>query len=583
MKKQFVYKHLPIFFLWLLVIFYILLCQFAVGMGGDDWFYRNTTWANIVPEALREYMVTNPRLPATMLTRVYSLSPWYLVDIANTVVFFGLCYLLLRLTLGTAWKNALKRWETPLFLTVLLLYVVPLSGGLFYWHCGVASYGWPLIYNFTLLLWLRKIVVEKDAVGSWVKVWLFGAPLALLAAMGMYSIGGLSFLATIAALYILKKRANDDDFKKLSVIAVVLLIGLVAVVVAPGNYHRIDMVNASAGDAVKGVALKTAQSPQARFWRVLPGVLPGLLLMLVMASVFIKRCLQRSWTKDDVIYIAFCVGSAIIMAIPVLLLPVKAPSRAYAGCYIMALLVAVRLMLTGPSLGRFGTYMFRAALLVPVLLAATALPSQWDTYQWWLKVEKHIDQPACKTYEMPYNPADSIYCGPRHFWYNDMLKNFNAGEVTENPVRCFYSGTVGEVTVKGDLTEEPLRYLCDDFVDPNLAGTLRLELTGMEDTVLPDSVAVAYYVTPSTAPYIGKAHELWANAVQADTVSRAELEKQPHWVIQTAEKQDGAYVLKWEDYPASLKRPKCPDIWVAIPDASGQQVFHRISAKPSWR
>lgn len=583
MNKEILRRYIPVLIVWTLIVLYILFSQFAAYMGGDDWAYRSTTWGSILSDALKEYMTWNPRLPATMLTRIYSLSPWYLVDIASTIAFFLLCYIMLRLAFGKEWKEPLKRWETPLCLVTLLLYVIPKSSELFFWHCGIAFYCWSLVYNFALLLWLRSVVVEENPVGSWLKVVLLGVPLSLAAAMGMYSSGGLVFLAALVAVYIVKKRGNNEDYKKLLFLAIVLGIGLLAVVAAPGNFHRMEVVKHVTTDTVKGAVIQQAQTPQARFWRLLPGVLPGLLLMCVMAGVFLKRCVKRTWSKNDIIFIALCAVAAVIMAVPVLVLPTKSPSRAYAACYIMVCLAALRLMYTGPALGRFGKCMFRAALLVPVLVSVAALPSQWNQYQWWLKVSEHIDQPACQTCEIPYNPSDTLYCAPQSFWYGALLKNFNAEEITENPVRCFYEGTVAGAVLKGSLTEAPLHYLYDSFTDGLQGGTLRLELTGRDAETLPDSVAVAYYVTPLTAPYIGKAYELWANAVQADTVSRSELEKQPHWVIQTAEKHEGAYVLKWEDYPASLKRPKCPDIWVALPDASGQQMFSRISAKPSWR
>lgn len=567
---------MPSLILWLLVIVYMLFRQVAAPMGSDDWYYRCTEWLTIVPDATREYMVTNPRLPSTILTRVLSLSPWYVVDVANAMAYFLVCWLMMMFAFGKMWRQYALRWEMPLLLGVLTLCLIPKSSDLFFWHCGVAFYSWPLVYNLMMLLWFRNILADGEEVGAWTKVWLLGVPLALLASMGMYGVGGMTFLVACATWYVSKRRGKDGDCRKLLVLASFLLVGLAAVVLAPGNFHRVDMVAAVETNATAAAVMSTVQSPQARFWRLLPGVLPGALMLLFLGWLFVKNCIKKSWSRQDLVFIGLCLAAAVIMAVPVMILPVKAPSRAYAGSYIALCIAALRLVYALPEMGRSAKAFFRLALVVPVFLAVVALPKQKDSILWWLALSKGIDQPACEVYEVPYSPTPEPYVSEHHHWYGSFLKCFNCQSVREKSVRCTYNG--GDVA-KAVLTDAPLNYLYSSHTDGKSGGTLSLELSSSD---LPACVYVAYRDVCTAFPYAVEVDAFLSSFGSHDTASREELEK-AGWVVCSAEKDGESYRLSWDDYPPAWRRPHCPDIWVAVPETDRPLQFRRVVPTPAWR
>lgn len=562
----------------------LLYClQICTPVSADDWSYACTSWTRIFRDAGVEYMAHNSRLTGTVLTRVFSLSPVWVVDVGNTVGYVLIFCLLLMITFGPSWKEYAGRWKSHLLMWALCMWLMPKGQDVFLWHCGAAFYLWPLVFTLMLLYWGRGYLVdERTHPTPWYGVLLL-VPVAVMSGLGNYNFGGVAGLVLgIAWLKLLKEGSREHW--KLLLICLVLAVAIAVLLVAPGNFHR--AAQATAAETQATAEMRALQTPESRLSRLLPTLSVCIPFMLVSLAVFWNNVWHRRLTRADVTIMAAGVALGVISAFPVMVLPFKAPARAYSVSVLLCYLPALRLLL--PSRNLAGPWLrgaFMVSLLVPLAATLLSLPDRVQEYWWWQKVETVVAQQKSEHRDyvvFPYRPtkdacmiADTEKGGHRP----SVRALMRAKEVYESRVRCRYSGAAEGCTLQAELQDVHRGWINDIIPLKDLGGFLRVAVEG----AAPAKVVVAYPSDECCNWYSVGAFCRRALAVAETQATQAELERRGYTFAE-AEPRDGAYVLTLEPFPRAWKRPLCPDVWIQIPggkEAGG--CFIRMRCRPDWR
>lgn len=562
---------------WGAVALVMYVMQVCFPFYTDDWFYACTTWKNIVPDALREYLSMNSRLTGLVLTRVFSLSPEWIIDILNTVGYLIFISLLFQFAFGKQWKKIAARWESQVVMWWLCMNFIPRCDHVFLWTCGTAFYLWPMIFCFVVILWaMRQITSEERPETPWLKIAGLSV-LAFLGGMGNYNYGGIEgFVLLIVWAYLLKKGSAEK--KKVFALLVVVTIATAIVVCSPGPYHRVEYMSniESHGDP----AMAQLQTASSRIHRFLPQIIVSLPLAALACACFLWRCVRRLWTREDIFVIVSFTVLTVVSALPIFLTPVKNGARAYALSFVLACVPLLRVLLPAAmfSSSSWMKKVFYLALFIPIASWIYSLPCEIATYQWWQKCKTVMVGAEGKDVLVPYKPSsDSVFAADEgNGGHRDSIRKvLGASSVSESRQRCCYEGTLNHLHLRGQLTDGKQIFLNGIIPTGDLGGELALFPTNGEMGRLliaypSDSLWVWWHPRACIARWF---------CFAKSGVTREELLKQGYTISEPIV-SEGKAVMRWSVYPRAWSKPSCPNIWVSSADDGKYALFN---VYPDWK
>lgn len=231
---------------WILLICTILYLNVCTPPLSDDWAYNCGEWKNIIPDTWNEYFAWNPRVTGTMFTRIFALLPNGIVDVINTLMVPLMFMYVVRIAIGNNWKQAFSHWLTPCILWGYTLFMLIYPGQVLFWHCGVASYYFPMVLGIMLV----DAFVDSLKKGE---IWNPSLPrlagwclIAVLGSMGTFNLAGAIFLLGCFLMVYLHFQQGGCIWKmpihqwKLSLILILIVLCQVLVVISPANDIRMQ-------------------------------------------------------------------------------------------------------------------------------------------------------------------------------------------------------------------------------------------------------------------------------------------------------------------------------------------------------
>lgn len=440
-----------------LLLFWMNVC---VPMVWDDWWYREESWADILPATYHEYFVHNPRIASTLLTRCFSLMPPLLVDVLNTAAFLLLAALSLYLAFGKAWKRWASHWQSVILFWVLTVGIVPVFGEVFLWHCGSASYLWVHLCALGMLALFRPLWEENAAnnPGSATTVKLSLRLLPLLALMALVA-GCSNFHTGPAILFscVLMTWLGRNRIRPLWGMYLLLALGAVSCVlmlIAPGNDGRLE-----SGDRPTISRLRMILTILEPHIRALP------LYVLIFFTLY-WRVKKRYWSREDSYVTLGALGVAALTQIVFLQCPVKPPVRSWQITFSLIAVASLRVLL--PVLVSYRPrWIYNLCLIVLAVLPLAFLPKMYSERKWMYHAMALMEEKrnSGQDIELPYWPfeCDSFFGfigwylsdSPGEWPNPDVARCYNLKSVWLSNLRCTYSGTINGWRVEADFRDTP--------------------------------------------------------------------------------------------------------------------------------
>lgn len=222
--------------IWLLMLFFLWLTPLAY----DDYSYflSSPRFVDVLPAACKMYQTWNGRFISNVLANVLVLlpSPVYCLLTASAFVTLLLCMLVVAY--GRDWKKGLS----PLAVILAFGFIwssVPGFGAAFFWRVGTAYYLWTSLAVFACFVPFRLLYENNEYADLSAPAFV---ALCLLCFAAGLSIENMGLLPLFFALFVLVvKRKNNIPFsRKYYVAAACILAGFLFLLLAPGNYVRLQ-------------------------------------------------------------------------------------------------------------------------------------------------------------------------------------------------------------------------------------------------------------------------------------------------------------------------------------------------------
>lgn len=313
--------------IWLLMIFFTALTPWAY----DDYSFalRAPQWQDVIPAAIDSYFTWNGRIIAETLGGFLVLAPPPVYILGTATAFTGLLVCMVVVALGATWQQRVTRWHLVL-LFALVWSSVPAFGCAFLWRVGTVNFLWTSLAVFASFIPFR-LLLERSTDAP-LRLWhavLLGL-LCFCAGLSNENLGILSLFFAAGVLVV--KRLNKTRFsRKYYAVAACIPAGFLCLILAPGNYVRLNIEVAKLPAAVT-----------ASFWAKIPywvekmlmgygGIAVTLVVFVVLLYYCRKRVAYFSTPQRCVLGLAgvFCLFA--MMASGALFFSPSYPLRAFTG------------------------------------------------------------------------------------------------------------------------------------------------------------------------------------------------------------------------------------------------------------
>lgn len=549
----------------------------------DDWNYHCMEWSNVLLGTWREYFSWNPRITGTLLTRVFALTPNWLVDViltANVIIMYvGIVYI----SGGREWKRVLLCWYTPLLLWGMNLFLMVAPGQVLFWHCGAAFYLIPMSCGTVLAASFVKSLRESSIWKPSGMQLSFFLLLTLVSGMGTFNYIGAVFLLGCVLLWRGYMRVQYQlsvfikSWWKLILLLLLIVLCQFLIVISPGNACRLacsppdEIGNVFNGGFERQTRDTIGVIFNFHIFRIL------WVYMIIGAGFIIRRFLVP-WSRTDTYIVYGFIVLFFISLGSLYLSPVRMAERVYAPSLVFLMIAAFRILYPLFEVRwKFVRWIMCAVVAAWMALMLPAKLAAWEQKLWWDRAESMLLGDD-RDIVLPYCPLTNNYlCGHPLFIYdvdadkadgkNSVSRVYGKNSVIENNVRCCCKLTSGESLIIRDK----LVISADSVSAPG--GTLCFQSEKMANC--PD--LIIWYPSPSAFSWLSPS-AVWkrmtiGNTRQTDAATLRAMGYVSDVMIHGR--------IEWETYPKSLKKPKVPTIWIQV--SPGVDMYECWEARPDWR
>lgn len=232
----------------------------------------------------------------------YRITPWLMIGslFASEIMLFGF------LLKDTAGSN--RKWILPIITPTLLIQMlcVPYPVETFYWYTAAVNY--TFLFSLSLVLLVIFLKLWKSPMSKWKTTGMIiaGCVLACIVGGNNYATS-LSSVCTFAALTLVMMFSDRKALMKTLPITVIITVGLILCVVAPGNQARMayEFEGRTMG-AVSAIVMSLARTGMNIYsWTSLK-----IIIMIVLVLPFIWKAVKvMEYTfKFPVLFTAFTFG-----------------------------------------------------------------------------------------------------------------------------------------------------------------------------------------------------------------------------------------------------------------------------------
>lgn len=205
----------------------------------DDYGYGagSSTIAGLFSAQLHEHLAWSGKFIGHFMARVLLHGPSWLHPLLSPMLFIGLIFSGIVLTLGIQWKSQIRAWHFIL-LAGLCWFSIPAFGTVFFWRTATPDYGYSLFFATAFLVPYRFWLDDKDYRLPGGILFVFAG---ILAGWSNENVGALAVLAAIlVTLY------RFWDQKKVPLWAIAGIVGAITgwslMMTAPGNAIRLEQI-----------------------------------------------------------------------------------------------------------------------------------------------------------------------------------------------------------------------------------------------------------------------------------------------------------------------------------------------------
>lgn len=304
-----------------LIFLSMLLLNFLTPYIADDINYKyiwgtNNRVHNLLDIAVSQYnhyLTWGGRSVAHSIAQFFLIFPKWLFNIMNALCYTTIIYLIYNLATN-------KKHRFLLILIHLLIYfIVPYFGEDFLWLIGSCNYAWTLLIMLLFLSTYEKNN-KKDNTIRIILMFLFGI------ISGWTNENTAIGVFTIVLLLIIEEKLNKEKIQKWKISGLVgNLIGIIILILAPGNYVRKSITESNSNFFI--TILKRFIDCTISLFN---NAWPLLILLLILYSYYIYK--KRKPNVKSYNYIA---GS--LISIYAMILSPQFPERAWVGiiCFLI--------------------------------------------------------------------------------------------------------------------------------------------------------------------------------------------------------------------------------------------------------
>lgn len=558
---------------WALLVAFVFYINQCTPPLADDWYYNWNDWGRIIPDAWREYFDWNPRITGTLLTRVFALLPVGIVDIINTTVLISFFVLIVRIACGKCFRTVMWDWSTPFLISGLTFFLLQNPGQIMFWHCGVASYLFPVVFGLILMAALTDALRSTSTWQPSAMKLTILCIVTIASGMGTFNFSCGVFLVACAVFY--QKYIHIESGKirlhsgsgKLVLILILMIFCMLLLVVAPGNAGRLHSFG-------KEKILPLFEGGLSQNFNQLLAAVFALHFRFVvvyglMLACFLIRRITGSWSRDDAMVTYGCLILYAISQAALLVSPVPIATRVYAPGTTFLIIAAFKIIY--PLILHRTTHLRTSIKLISSGLFILNIPSMSAAYEqkaWWDRAQPMLYSSE-KNIILPYYPADCSYMGSYDYFIGD----------TPHPLR----NAILRITEKETIFEDRTRchYKTDGGVTYALRDISPLKKGGQlycENPVLinKNDKKQIWYPSPNKWKW-WKPSAVWNRLICTNTQTTSDSLSSMGY--ESAWMENGR--INWAAYPTSLKKPKLPTLWIQIPGETA--IFERCQPKPTWR
>lgn len=221
--------------LFALFIMFLLNCLTPLLADDYEYFFKTTNFSTILLDEYHQYLSWTGRSIVHIIARIFLLMPKWVFNIANSLAYVGVSYLIYKLSLSNG-----EKYKTVRFLLIqfLIWLFVPAFGQVFLWETGSANYLWGSLIILSYLFFFHKATINN---------WIPKRPTSLVPLVFIMGVlagwcnentsGGALLLAIF---YIGVYMISNKQKVPLWMIGGIIgnFIGLVIMILAPGNKIR---------------------------------------------------------------------------------------------------------------------------------------------------------------------------------------------------------------------------------------------------------------------------------------------------------------------------------------------------------
>lgn len=186
---------------------------------------------------VQEYRSWSGKFAGHFMARVLLHGPAWLHPLLTSVIFTGLIFSGVLLSLGVRWREKIRAWH-PVVLAGLVWFALPAFGTVYFWRTGTADYGYSLAFATAFLVPYRFWAEKKDYCLSGGPVYALAG---FLAGCSNENVGMLSIL-TASSVAVCRFHTT----RRLPLWAAAGIAGAVAgwtlMMAAPGNAVRLAQI-----------------------------------------------------------------------------------------------------------------------------------------------------------------------------------------------------------------------------------------------------------------------------------------------------------------------------------------------------
>lgn len=204
--------------------------DFGYGAGGSS-------LSAIFAAQVDEHLTWSGKFVGHFMARVLLHSPTWVHPVLTAVIFMGLVFSGVLLTLGVQWREKIRAWHV-VTLAGLVWFALPAFGTVYFWRTGTPDYGYSLAFATAFLVPYRFWVDKKD-------YRLTGGPVFVLVGfLAGCSNENVGMLAILTALCVAGYRFREAKRVPLWAAAGIIgaIVGWLFMMTAPGNAVRLAKI-----------------------------------------------------------------------------------------------------------------------------------------------------------------------------------------------------------------------------------------------------------------------------------------------------------------------------------------------------